>query len=149
MILRFLTMAMAVFLLSAPGETRAESPIFSARDGIALGGYDVVAFFEQQRAIAGDQDHALMWKGVVWHFVSAQNQSRFEANPRAYAPVFGGYCAYAMSQGYLAPGDPQLWLVEEGQLYLLNNSSVHRVWQQERGDLLAQAQGHWPAVLRD
>ena len=149
MILRLALTALAAFLAFSPIESRAESPIFSAREGIALGGYDVVAFFEEDRAVAGDHRHALMWKGVIWHFASAQNQSRFEANPRAYAPVFGGYCAYAMARGYLAPGDPRLWEIEDDQLYLLNNSSVHAVWQEDRQELMALARGNWPQVLRD
>lgn len=149
MTLRLAIAALMALLVLDPVKAQAESPIYSVREGVALGGYDVVAFFDQRRAVAGDADHSLMWKGVVWHFASAQNQARFEANPRAYAPVFGGYCAYAMSRGYLAPGDPQLWVIEEGQLYLLNNSSVHAVWQQDRAELLVQAQGYWPQVLRD
>lgn len=149
MILRAIITAVLAFLVLKPVEVSADSPIFSAQAGIALGGYDVVALFDQQQPVPGHEEHALMWKGVIWHFSSEQNQARFEANPRAYAPVFGGYCAYAMARGYLAPGDPQLWVIEDGRLYLLNNSTVHAVWQQDRSELLAQAQGHWPQVLRD
>lgn len=135
--------------ISAPSAARADTPIFSARDGIALGGYDVVAFFEDQHAVSGSAKHALMWKGVVWHFASSANQARFEANPRAYAPVFGGYCAYAMSQGYLAPGNPQLWVIDGGELLLLNNASVQGIWQGEAEQLMQGARANWPAVLRD
>lgn len=149
MVLRLFIAALAAVLIWAPVSTRAEPSIFSAREGIAIGGYDVVAFFDAQRAISGSAEHALMWKGVVWHFASDDNQARFEANPRAYAPVFGGYCAYAISQGYLAPGNPELWVMEGGQLFLLNNERVHTAWQGDREDLMQVAQDNWPAVLRD
>ncbi|OIQ34443.1 MAG: twin-arginine translocation pathway signal protein [Roseobacter sp. MedPE-SWchi] len=147
--LRPILVALALIVSFAPLSTRAEVPIFSARNGVALDGYDVVAFFQGEGAVVGHQNHALMWKGVVWRFVSLDNQARFEANPRAYAPVFGGYCAYAMSQGYLAPGDPRLWRIDDGELLLLNNASVQAIWQQEARELLQAARGNWPAVLRD
>lgn len=149
MVLRLIIAALTVFLVTAPVTVRAETPVFSARNGIAIGGYDVVAFFDQQHAISGRQEFSLMWKGVIWHFVSAQNQARFEANPRAYAPAFGGYCAYAISQGYLAPGDPHLWVIENGELLLLNNTSVHGIWKDEAVNLMAVARDNWPSVIRE
>lgn len=139
--------ALAALILWGPERVRADMPIYSVRDGLAIGGYDVVAFFEEQRAVVGSSSHALMWKGVVWHFVSARNQARFEADPRSYAPVFGGYCAYAMSRGYLAPGDPSLWLIAEGELYLLNNAAVHATWLQDHMALREAARENWPAAL--
>ncbi len=148
-LLRHTLIVLTLIVGFAPLSARADVPIFSARNGIALDGYDVVAFFDGEGAITGHQEFALMWKGVVWRFVSTGNQARFEANPRAYAPVFGGYCAYAMSQGYLAPGDPQLWRIDDGELFLLNNAAVQAIWQDEAGELLQAARGNWPAVLRD
>ncbi len=147
--LRQIFTALALSLCLAPLSARAEVSIFSERNGLALDGYDVVSFFEGQGAVEGRQEFALMWKGVIWRFVSSGNQARFEANPRAYAPVFGGYCAYAMSQGYLAPGDPHLWRIDNGELFLLNNASVQVIWQEDAGALLQAARGNWPAVLRD
>ncbi|MEP4037363.1 YHS domain-containing (seleno)protein [Pseudophaeobacter sp.] len=148
-LLRHTLIALTLIVGFAPLSARADVPIFSARNGIALDGYDVVAFFDGEGAVTGQQEFALMWKGVVWRFVSMGNQARFEANPRAYAPVFGGYCAYAMSQGYLAPGNPQLWRIDDGELFLLNNAAVQAIWQDEAGVLLQAARGNWPAVLRD
>lgn len=149
MILRLFIAALTALFLFPPTTVRADPPIFSAREGVAIGGYDVVAFFDEQRAVSGSAAHAIMWKGVIWQFVSDHNQARFEANPRAYAPVFGGYCAYAMSQGYLAPGNPELWVMEAGELLLLNNSSVHATWQGDGDHLMQVARENWPGVLRD
>jgi hypothetical protein len=149
LVFRQIFAALVVFVLTAPLPLRADSPIFSSRDGLALGGYDVVALVEERGTIAGLQDFALMWKGVVWRFATSQNQARFEANPRAYAPVFGGYCAYAMSQGHLAIGDPHMSLMRNGRLYLLNNPSVRDIWLEAAPQLLVAAQANWPMVLRD
>ena len=148
MILRLLMAALAALILWGPERVRADMPIYSVRDGLAIGGYDVVAFFEEQRAVVGSSSHALMWKGVVWHFVSARNQARFEADPRSYAPVFGGYCAYAMSQGLLHDGNPKLWAIVDGELFLLNNRRVQLLWQADTVQLIADGRRHWPAVLR-
>jgi hypothetical protein len=148
LVLRHTLVALVLTLGLAPLSARAETPIFSAHDGLALDGYDVVAFFEGQGAVLGRQEFALMWKGVFWRFSSSGHQAQFEANPRAYAPVFGGYCAYAVSQGYLAHGDPSLWRIEDGELLLLNNPAVEAVWQQEKPELLQAAHDNWPAVLR-
>lgn len=148
MALRLLSMAVAVLFLSLPGLARADAAMFSSRAGVAIGGYDPVAFFEHGAAEPGRRGHAVMWKGVVWRFASARNQARFEANPRAYAPAFGGYCAFAMSQGMLADGNPKLWAIVDGELFLLNNPEAKGDWATRRGELIAQARLHWPVILR-
>lgn len=146
--LRLISMAVAVLLLALPGPARADAAMFSSRSGVAIGGYDPVAFFVHGAAERGRRGHAVMWKGVVWRFASASNQARFEANPRAYAPAFGGYCAFAMSQGVLADGNPQLWAIVDGELFLLNNPEAQGVWVTRRGELITQARLHWPVILR-
>lgn len=127
----------------------ADEPMFHGREGVAIGGYDTVSFFIDGRPVPGRADHAVMWKGVIWRFASAGNQAAFEANPRAFAPRFGGYCAYAVSQGYLASGSPSNWQIVDGQLYILHNGAVHQMWQPAAAELIVQASGNWPAVLRD
>ncbi|KIC13769.1 twin-arginine translocation pathway signal protein [Leisingera sp. ANG1] len=147
-ILRLVLMAAAVLFLSMPDTVRAEPAVFSSRSGVAIGGYDAVAFFERGAAEQGRRSHAVMWKGVVWRFASSRNQALFEANPRAYAPAFGGYCAYAMSRGQLHEGNPQLWAIVDGDLYLLNNRRVLVLWQADTAQMIAAGHIHWPAILR-
>ncbi|MGR3759867.1 YHS domain-containing (seleno)protein [Roseobacteraceae bacterium NS-SX3] len=148
MILRLLLLA-AVLTFALPlRPAQAEIAVFSAQHGLAIGGYDTVAFFDEGRAVAGQPRHSVMWKGVIWRFASARNRQRFESNPRAYAPRFGGYCAYAMSRGHLNSGNPQLWVIWDGRLYLLNNEGVREIWLRAPDDRIATAQGFWPDVLR-
>lgn len=148
MILRLVLMAVAVLFLSRPDAAGAETAVFSSRSGVAIGGYDAVAFFKHGAAEHGRRTHAVMWKGVVWRFASARNRAQFEANPRAYAPAFGGYCAYAMSKGMLHEGNPLLWAIVDGELFLLNNKQVHVLWRADTAQMIAAARLHWPAALR-
>ncbi|WP_237028981.1 YHS domain-containing (seleno)protein [Phaeobacter porticola] len=141
--------ASAVLLAGvAPSRVQADPALVSASRGVAVGGHDVVAFFQVNSSVLGHPDHAIMWRGAIWRFASTQNQQQFEANPRAYAPQFGGYCAYALSQGYLAPGNPSLWVIADGRLYLLNNANALTAWTAERPALIVAAQGNWPRVLQ-
>ena len=148
MTLRLLLTFVAFVFLSLPGLARADTAVFSSRGGVAIGGYDPVAFFEDGAAEKGHRSHAVMWKGVVWRFASAANQAQFEANPRAYAPAFGGYCAYAMSRGLVHEGNPQIWAIVDGELFLLNNNRVHLLWQADTVHMIADGHSHWPGVLQ-
>ncbi|WP_096707042.1 YHS domain-containing (seleno)protein [Phaeobacter gallaeciensis] len=138
----------ALAAVLTPETARADPALVSAPRGVAVGGHDVVAFFQDGTAVLGQQTHAILWHGAVWRFASSQNQERFELNPRAYAPRFGGYCAYALSKGYLAPGNPALWVIADGRLYLLNNPTALAAWQAERQALISAAEGRWPKILR-
>ena len=109
---------------------------FNQPFGIAIHGYDAVAYFRAGRPERGRDDYAIIWKGAVWRFASAENLRRFEANPRAYAPQFGGYCAYSVSKGHVSTGDPAAWEIVEGRLYLTNSPNVHRLWARDKARAL-------------
>lgn len=125
----------------------AASPDFFAIDGIAIRGADPVAYFTQSELKMGKSDHALMWKGAEWWFASAQNMAQFERNPEAYAPQFGGYCAYAASKGAIATTVPEAWTIYDGKLFLNYSDQVRGVWSQDIPGNIALAQGFWPAIL--
>ncbi|WP_438955735.1 YHS domain-containing (seleno)protein [Cognatiyoonia sp.] len=77
----------------------------------AIRGIDQVAYWTIGAPVAGSDDHMLMWRGATWKFASADNMAMFEANPEAYAPQYGGYCAYAVSKGDTATTDPEAWTI--------------------------------------
>lgn len=135
-------------LLAAPMAS-AGPALVSSHEGLAAEGQDVVTFFSSDGPVAGVQSHAIMWRGAIWRFASAQNLALFEANPHAYAPQFGGYCAYALSQGIVKRGDPGLFVISDGRLFLLNNPRALARWQAEQDKLLIKAEGHWPRILKD
>jgi len=125
----------------------AASPEVFAIDGIAIRGADAVAFFTQGAPVIGSADHAVMWKGAEWRFETAENMAQFEANPEAYAPQYGGYCAFAMSKGAIATTVPEAWTVHDGKLYLNYSTNVRKIWSQDIPGNIALADGHWPGVL--
>ena len=120
---------------------------FSAKK-VAINGYDPVAYFLDRKPVRGTASYRVMWKGVVWHFSSASNQARFEANPRAYAPKYGGYCAYAMSLGYTNSTRPDAWHIHEGRLYFTHSPQIRQLWAQDIPGNITRADSHWPDVLR-
>jgi YHS domain-containing protein len=87
-------------------------------DGLAVRGYDTVAFFADNGAVQGNPAFEYAWNGAKWLFSSAENLEKFKRDPDAYAPQFGGYCSYAVSHGYTADGDPMTWKIVNGRLYL-------------------------------
>ena len=139
------TAAPAATLLARPA-LAAEPSVF-AQDGIAIRGADPVAYFTQGDFVQGDGAHALMWQGSTWHFASAENMQAFEANPNAYAPQYGGYCAYAASQGYVASIVPEAWTIHDGKLYLNYSRGVRRRWERNIDEYIAQGDANWPTLL--
>ncbi len=133
--------------LALPTRLRAEEPRIFAVDGIAIRGADPVGYFTAAQPVAGEGGHALMWKGATWLFADAAALAAFEADPYSYAPAFGGYCAYAASQGYLAPSVPEAWTVHEGRLYLNASLRARELWLQDIPGNIAKGEANWPAIL--
>lgn len=127
----------------------AASPeIFTARfNNLAVGGYDPVAYFEAGAPVKGDKEFTYEYSGATWRFSSADNLEKFKGDPAAFAPQYGGYCAWAVSQGYTAPGNPENWSVRDGKLYLNYNDKVQSDWLKDPDGFIAKADANWPAVL--
>ena len=135
-------------LLTAPTNVQAaEAPVFSSR-GLAIRGYDPVAYFKQSKPVRGKAEHTAKWNGATWRFASAENKAAFEASPSRYAPQFGGYCAYAVSRNYTASTDPAAWRIVDGKLYLNYSKSVARTWAKDIPGNIAKANRNWPGVLK-
>lgn len=122
-------------------------PVFSAGGGVAINGYDPVAYFTQSAAVQGSPDHTSTHDGAVWQFANAENKAMFDADPAKYAPQYGGYCAYAVSRGYTASTDPHAWTVHNGKLYLNYSKSVQGLWRLRRAAHIKSADANWPSVL--
>ena len=145
---RFLLGAIAAAVF-APAAYAQDMPIFFETGGAAMAGYDAVSYFNGGTPVQGLPEFSVMWKGAEWHFVSAENRDAFEMNPRAYAPQFGGYCAYAMAQGQLVSTDPNLWQVVDGRLYLTHSPEIELIWNSDAPEYIRMAESFWPAVLYD
>jgi YHS domain-containing protein len=138
-----------LFALGVPALASASpAPSVSATEqGVAIGGYDPVGYFTEGRPVAGSTEFTLRWNGATWRFASAESRARFEANPEAYAPAFGGYCAWAISQNYIAPGDPLVWRIVDGRLYLNFNQRAKMLWEADLAGAIARGHANWPGVL--
>lgn len=113
----------------------------------AVGGYDVVAYFSEKKAVRGQAKFTHSWKGVAWRFANEKNLELFKENPEAYAPQYGGYCAFAVSHNATAHGDPRFWTIVDGKLYLNFSASVKKDWEKDPAFHIARADKNWPAVL--
>jgi len=149
--LTFLILAAAVAVgvpalaMAAPAAPAA--PVSADLSGFAIGGYDATAYFTHGRAVPGVPAFEYHWQGAVWRFASAEARDLFAADPKAYAPRFGGYCAWAVSQNYLAPGDPNIWRIVDGRLYLNFNARAKLLWEADLVNAIARGNANWPRVL--
>lgn len=115
--------------------------------GLAIRGADPVAYFTQGGPVAGSAEFAYTWNNATWQFASAENRDLFAANPEQYAPQYGGFCAWAVSQGYTASTDPNAWRIVDGKLYLNYNQGVQRRWERDIPGNINKANANWPGVL--
>lgn len=125
----------------------AATPEIYAEGGIAIDGSDAVAYFIESAPVAGSAEYELMWKGATWRFSSEANRAAFEADPEAYAPQFGGYCAWAVAEGYTASTVPEAWTIHEGKLYLNFSRRIQRRWERDIPGNVARGEANWPSVL--
>lgn len=103
-------------------------PISAGETGLAIDGYDPVAYFNQSAAVQGSPDFSTEWNGSTWHFSSSENLAAFEADPEAYAPQFGGHCAFAAGLGQQVAGSPTQWGIVDGRLFLNANAAAEFLW---------------------
>ena len=144
---RLVAVVVGVVIVLSGAYARAAKPPWYLSRGLALSGYDAVAYFTESRAVKGDARFEIAWNGARWRFASAENRDRFGAEPARYAPRFGGYCAWAVRNGYTASGDPNAWSVVDGRLYLNYSLSVRRTWEEDKAGNIARGNANWAGVL--
>ena len=116
--------------------------------GVAIKGYDPVAYFVKRAPVKGSKQFSLKHAGAEWRFSSAENMATFKANPAKYTPAYGGYCAYGVAQGYLVKIEPHAWSIKNGRLYLNYDRSVQRRWSKKPSSYIVTANKKWPRLLR-
>ena len=117
------------------------------RHGVALAGYDPVAFFTDSAAVRGDSTHRASYGGATYWFASEAHRALFTADPARYVPQFGGYCAYGASRGYAAKVEIETWQIIDGRLTLNYDKSVQRTFNQDVAGYLRKANQNWPAIV--
>lgn len=120
----------------------------TARGGLAIDGYDPVAYFTEGRPVQGDPRFTHAHRGATYHFMSAASRDLFVKEPDRYVPQFGGFCAYAVSRNYTADTDPLAWRIIDGKLYLNYNARAQAKWEEDVPGNIAKGHANWPALAR-
>ena len=128
-------------------------PVFTGPSGtenVAVSGYDTVSYFEGEGVpVEGRREHRVKYNGVEYHFASAENAAKFQAEPAKFAPQYGGHCAWAASRGKLASGDPKLYEIVDGKLYLNFNQTVQETWLKDIPGFIEKADTEFPKISPD
>jgi YHS domain-containing protein len=138
-----------VAFLVAPTRAWPKDPVNATFFGkTAIHGYDSVAYQTEGKPVPGKADFEFEWMGAKWRFATAEHRDAFKSAPEKYAPQYGGYCAYAVSQGRLADIDPKAWSIVSGKLYLNYDQDIQKKWQADVPGYIAKADKNWPGVLK-
>lgn len=137
-----------LLLQSFAAPAAAKEPVYTGVfSSLAVSGYDPVAYFVEGRPVEGRKAFEFEWNGATWRFANAENRAAFAADPEKFAPQYGGYCAWAVSQGTTASTEPEVWRIVDGKLYLNYSKSVQSTWVRDIPGNIAKADKNWPGVL--
>lgn len=140
-----LILILTVFTVYASGDY--DSVIYIKDANLALEGYDTIAYFENNKPIKGSNEWKTIYKNAEWYFNSEKNLNLFLSDPEKYAPAYGGYCAWAMNEGNLAPGKPKHWDIIEGRLYLNYSSSTRKKFLDDFNSMIKNADSKWTEIV--
>ncbi|CDT29423.1 conserved hypothetical protein [Vibrio coralliirubri] len=113
---------------------------------LAIKGYDPVAYFANEGPVKGTSEFTATYKNAIYNFASSENRDEFRANPEAYAPQYGGYCAFGVAMGKKFETDPLAWKVEDGKLYLNLDKSVQKRWLENTQEFIQDANSNWTTI---
>ena len=136
MILFGLSLVITVNLLAQQDE-------IYVKDNVAVNGYDVVAYFKENKPVKGNAEFNVSYKGANWYFVNNENADLFKSTPGKYEPQYGGYCAFGCSRGYKAKTNPDAWTIVDGKLYLNYNIDVRDTWNKDQQGYIRKADTNW------
>jgi hypothetical protein len=145
--------AFACLLLTLPIGSSASRAATTERivvdwyTGLAIRGYDPVAFYTDGKPIPGSPDVELHYAGVIWRFRNTGNREAFAARPDVYVPQFGGYDPIGVSRGVAVAGNPSLWLISGGRLFLFYDRRRLEMFTDDPARFIDEAERKWPDVL--
>jgi hypothetical protein len=127
----------------------ADPAVFNRNTGLAIDGFDPVAYFVDGKPRLGRPDFEVRYGGASWRFVNEGNMAAFAADPEVYAPRFGGHDPLAVERGAATPGHPALWVIEEHRLYLFYSEDARDTFANDPDSAIEAAVRHWPEVRRN
>jgi YHS domain-containing protein len=138
--LAMVALAFSLFSASAFADMR------NGTSAPAMGGYDPVSYFESDNPIRGNDHYSAVYNGGTYLFVNKTHKKMFEANPKKYAPQFGGYCAYGVAKGKKFYSDPTTWAIINRKLYLNLDKNIQKKWSNGMKNHIAQARTNWKDI---
>ena len=142
--------AIATSSIAVAAPAFAEDPVYTSRwSNVAVQGYDPVAYFTIGAPTEGSKNFSTTYMGAEFRFVSQENLDLFLANPTAYAPQYGGYCAWAIADGDYAKGNAKNWAIVDGKLYLNYNKSIQKKWDKDRAGFITAGDQQWRILQGD
>lgn len=148
-ILAILGAAGVVLMVVTGARSQASEPVVLNRHtGLAIDGFDPVAYFVDGRPRAGRPELELRSGGASWRFANEGNMAAFAADPDVYAPRFGGHDPVALVRGAATPGHPQLWLIADDHLYLFYSEDARSAFARDPDAAIEAAERHWPGIGR-
>lgn len=152
------TLVLAGTVAALTSATALAGPQYVNETGFANSGYDVVAYFDmeqapvgspQPKAVPGRADVTARYNGATFAFSTAENRERFLADPERFAPAYDGHCAYGVAKGGKVPGNPHLWRIVDGTLYLNITENVVGFWEEDISGNIATAEENWSGIEPD
>ena len=148
-ILTALLVALSITVINAQDATTRKKN-YNLEKGVAIQGYDPVAYFTSNKAIKGSKDLAVSYEGVLYYFSSEANKNAFKNNPAKYEPQYGGWCAYAMGHdGSKVEVDPETFKIIDNKLYLFYNkyfNNTLKTWNKDEPNLKSHADANWQKI---
>jgi hypothetical protein len=140
--------ALTFVLAAGPGAAAGERIVVDWHTGLAIDGYDPVAFFTDGKPVQGSPDLELRKGGVVWRFTNVGNRAAFAAAPNVYMPQYGGYDPVGVARGLAVAGNPTVWLIQGQRLFLFYDNARRQKFANEPSRVTASADRKWPDVQR-
>jgi YHS domain-containing protein len=137
-----------IFVLLLTSTVLAASPFNTDSKGVAIKGYDPVAYFTMEKPVKGNNKFEYEWKGAKWKFATDNHMNLFIEDPEKYAPRYGGYCAFGVAVGSLFDIQPEAWSIVDEKLYLNKNLDVRETWRKDITGNIRKANMNWPGVLK-
>lgn len=137
----------ALFPGAAARASARELILVDHATGLAISGFDPVAYFLFHQAREGSGSYEARWGGAVWRFLNEGNRAAFLAQPNIYAPRFGGHDPVSASRGFVAEGDPLIFVIADNRLYLFHSLDTLAVFAQGHSTIVGEAEHNWPKLV--
>ena len=139
---------LAFLMATGPSASAGERIVVDWHTGLAIDGYDPVAFFTDGKPLQGSPNLELRKGDVVWRFINVGNRAAFAAAPNIYMPQYGGYDPIGVARGLAVAGNPTVWLIQGQRLFLFYDGSRRQKFVGDPNRVIASADRKWPDIER-